>query len=91
MCFYDAELFRLRSQTHRDPVARQADIRAALELARRQGATLFELRAALDDFELRGEPAAAAVADAAKRIPAHDAWSELTRAQAAHSEQSRRI
>jgi hypothetical protein len=29
----------------------------ALELARRQGATLFELRAALDDFELRGQPA----------------------------------
>ena len=38
--------------------ARAGDIAAALELARRQGATLFELRAALDDFELRGEPAA---------------------------------
>ena len=40
---------------------RAGDIAAALELARRQGATLFELRAALDDFELRGEPARAAV------------------------------
>jgi hypothetical protein len=29
----------------------------ALELARRQGATFFELRAAVDDFDLRGEPA----------------------------------
>ncbi|HWT48004.1 MAG TPA: adenylate/guanylate cyclase domain-containing protein [Mycobacterium sp.] len=90
-CFYDAELLRLRAHTHTDPGARQADINAALELARRQGATLFELRAALDDFELRGEPASAAVADAAKRIPANDAWPELAQAQAALSEQSQRI
>ena len=34
---------------------RQAEV-AALQLARHQGATLFELRAALDDFELRGQP-----------------------------------
>ena len=46
MCFYDAELLRLRAHTHTDPDARRADISAALELARRQGATLFELRAA---------------------------------------------
>jgi class 3 adenylate cyclase/tetratricopeptide (TPR) repeat protein len=91
MCFYDAELLRLRAWTRDEPGARQADINAALELARRQGATLFELRAALDDFELRGEPASAAVADAAKRIPANNAWPELARAQAAHSEQSQRI
>jgi class 3 adenylate cyclase/tetratricopeptide (TPR) repeat protein len=91
MCFYDAELLRLRAQTHHEPAARQADINAALELSRRQGATLFELRAALDDFELRGEPASAAVADAAKRIHANDAWPELARAQAALSEQSQRI
>jgi class 3 adenylate cyclase/tetratricopeptide (TPR) repeat protein len=91
MCFYDAELLRLRARTHEKPDARQADINAALELARRQGATLFELRAALDDFELRGEPAAAAVADAAKRIPANNAWPELARALTAHSEQSQRI
>ena len=83
MCFYDAELLRLRAQTHDDPGARQADINAALELARRQGATLFELRAALDDFELRGEPARAALADAVSRIPANNALPELARAQAA--------
>jgi len=91
MCFYDAELLRLRGQTHADPAARQADITAALELARRQGATLFELRAALDDFELRGEPAAAAIAQAAKSIPANYAWPELVRAKAALAEQSQRI
>jgi hypothetical protein len=82
---------RLRAQTHDEPAARQADINAALELARRQGATLFELRAALDDFELRGESASAAVADAANRIPANNAWPELVRAKAALSEQMPRI
>jgi class 3 adenylate cyclase len=90
MCFYDAELLRLRALTHDDPAARQVDINAALELARRQGATLFELRAALDDFELRGAPAAAAVAEAAKRIPANYAWPELVRAKAALSGKSQR-
>ena len=83
MHFYDAELLRLRAHTHTDPDARQADIGAALDLARRQGATLFELRAALDDFELRGEPARAAVVDAVSRFPVNNAWPELARAQAA--------
>ena len=49
MCFYDAELLRLRAHTHADPDARQA---AALDLARSRGATLFELRAAR--FAARG-------------------------------------
>ena len=53
MHYYDAELLRLRALTHDDPAARRADLEAALELARRQGAHLFGLRAALDDFELR--------------------------------------
>ena len=91
MCYYDAELLRLRARTHHEPAARQADINAALELAGRQGATLFELRAALDDFELRGEPASCVVADAAKRMPANNAWPELARAQAALSERSQCI
>jgi class 3 adenylate cyclase len=91
MCFYDAELLRLRAHTHHDPAARQLDITAALELARRQGATLFELRAALDDFELRGEPASAGVADAADRIPADYAWPELGRARVVLPERSHRI
>ena len=38
MHFYDAELLRLRAHTHTDP-DRRADIAAALDLARRQGAT----------------------------------------------------
>jgi len=91
MCFYDAELLRLRARTHADPDARRADITASLDLARRQGANLFELRTALDDFELRGKPACTAVAEAANRIPANNAWPELARARAAISEQSQRI
>ena len=83
MHFYDAELLRLRAHTHTDPDARQADIAAARELARRQGATLFELRAALDDFELRGEPARAALVDAARRMPTDSAFPELARVEAA--------
>jgi hypothetical protein len=83
MHFYDAELLRLRAHTHADPETMQADVSAAVDLARRQGATLFELRAALDDFELRGEPARAALADAASRILTDSALPELARAEAA--------
>jgi hypothetical protein len=82
MCFYDAELLRLRAHTHTDPDARRADIGAARSLACHQGATLFELRAALDDFELRGQPARAALVDAASRIPTISAWPEFARAEA---------
>jgi class 3 adenylate cyclase len=90
MCFYDAELLRLRAHTHTHPDARRADIEAALALARHQGAVLFELRAALDDFELRGQPARAALVDAASRIPTNNAWPEMVRARAALSDQSPR-
>jgi hypothetical protein len=55
----------------------------ALELARRQGATIFELRAAVDDFHLRGEPPRAALVDAASRIPTDSRAPELARARAA--------
>lgn len=82
MRFYDAELLRLRSQTHADSASRLADISAALELARGQGATLFELRSALEDFELRGQPAYAGVVAAVSRFPADTGWSELQGARA---------
>ncbi|CAM2950623.1 cyclase [Mycobacterium intermedium] len=81
MRFYDAELLRLRSRTH-EGRQRQLGVDAALKLARHQGATLFELRAALDDFEIRGESAVAAVGDALKRMPGGYAWPEVTRAKA---------
>ena len=91
MCFYDAELLRLRAHTHTDPEAHRAALGTALELGRRQGATLFELRAALDDFKLRGEPARAAVVDAVSRMPANSAFPELARARAALQSTDQRI
>ena len=83
MCFYDAELLRHRAHTHTDRDAIQADLQAALEPARRQGAALFELRAALDDFELRGDPARAALATALSRMPRESTMPEVVMARAA--------
>ena len=82
MHFYDAELLRLRAATRTDPDAGQADLRAALELARRQGATLFELRCALDDFDRRSEPARAPLVEAVGRLTADAFCPELQRAEA---------
>ena len=82
MHFYDAELLRLRAQTRDDLDAREAEINNALQLARGQTAALFELRTALDGFDLRGKAAADAVADAVNRIPANNDWPELARARA---------
>lgn len=82
MHFYDAELMRLRARTHAD--ARLADIGAARDLARRQGgAALFELRAALDDFELLREVSRVALADVVNRFPIESGSPELARAVAA--------
>jgi class 3 adenylate cyclase/tetratricopeptide (TPR) repeat protein len=81
MHFYDAELLRLRARTQADPASLQSDLQAALELARCQGAHLFELRAALDDFEQRGAIARPAVAAAVSRMPTVSAMPELARAR----------
>ena len=81
MHFYDAELLRLRAHTHTDPAAVQTDLQEALALARRQGGHLFELRAALDDLELRGDIARPAVAAAVSRMPTEIPMPELARAK----------
>jgi class 3 adenylate cyclase/tetratricopeptide (TPR) repeat protein len=86
MHFYDAELLRLRARARAEPAIRRADLDAALQLARRQDATLFELRAALDDSELRGQSARAALADVVSRFPTDSEWPELMRAKAALNE-----
>ena len=80
--FYDAELIRLRAHTCDAPDARRARLRAAIELARTQGAFVLELRAAADDFELGGEPARGALVDALSRFPAEQSWPELAHARA---------
>ena len=59
----------------------QSDLQAALALARREGAYLFELRAALDDFEQRGDIARPAVAAAMSRMPTESALPEMARAR----------
>jgi class 3 adenylate cyclase len=82
MHMYDAELLRVRARTDTDTDARAADLAAAVELARRQDAPLFELRAALDDFDWRGESARAVLAEAVDRLPADSSLPELTRARA---------
>lgn len=79
--YYDAELLRVRAQTLTDPDARAAGFGAALDLARRQGAPLFELRAALDDFELRGLPAWEALNSAASRLVSDSPLPEAARAR----------
>ena len=77
MHFYDAELLRLRAQTRADEAARQADLGAALELARTQGAAIFELRAAMDDVRVRGESAHPALEKALARFASDSRWPEL--------------
>jgi hypothetical protein len=79
--FYEAELLRVRAHTQTDPNARAAGFAAARDVARRQGAPLFELRAALDDFELRGQPAREALSDAAGRLVRDSPLPELARAR----------
>ena len=82
MRFHEAELLRIRAFTREDDEQRSADLRAAIQLAREQGATVFELRAAADDFELRGEPARQALTDAISRFPEGSTWPQLERARA---------
>jgi tetratricopeptide (TPR) repeat protein len=81
--FYDAELLRIRAHTDVDTDTQTAGFAAAAELARRQGAALFELRATLDDFELRGRPARVALAAAVSRMPRDGAMPEVALARAA--------
>ena len=79
--FYDAELLRLRAHTFGDHERRHQHFRDAIELAQQQGAHIFELRAAADDFELVGEPARAALLKASRRLPADQTWPDLARAR----------
>jgi class 3 adenylate cyclase len=81
MHFHDAELMRLRAQTMSGRRSRQAELSAALQFAREQGATLFELRCLIDLFDVVGGTGRAELADAASRIPADALWPEVIRAR----------
>ncbi|MGH3642124.1 MAG: ATP-binding protein, partial [Myxococcota bacterium] len=80
--FYDAELLRLRAHTLDDEDARHQHFRTSIELAQKQGAHIFEIRSAADDFELVGDSARAALFDASRRLPAGQTWPDLARARA---------
>jgi serine/threonine protein kinase len=82
MHFHDAELLRARAHTREDTDERTADLAAAMELARQQDAPLFELRSALDDFELRGDDARGGLKEALGRLPADSPLPEVARAKA---------
>jgi class 3 adenylate cyclase len=81
MHYYDAELLRLRASTQDDPEMRRADLTAAFEMAREQGAPVFALRAALDDHQLRGDSARGAVAEAVGMFATDSSWPDLARAR----------
>jgi class 3 adenylate cyclase/tetratricopeptide (TPR) repeat protein len=81
MHFEDAELMRLRAHTLTDPQERRDAAATALEFARHQGATLFELRCLLDSFDLFGDEHRSGLADAVRRFAGDTRWPELQRAQ----------
>jgi class 3 adenylate cyclase/predicted ATPase len=82
MHFYDAELLRLRAHTTDDIGARREDLEAAWELARRQDAPIFQLRAATDLFALDGAPARHAVSGALNGFSEGSSWPEVAPARA---------
>jgi class 3 adenylate cyclase/tetratricopeptide (TPR) repeat protein len=81
MHFHDAELMRVRAHTLRDPQERRNALAAALEFARHQGATLFELRCLLDFFDLTGDGDRSELAGLMSRFPGDARWPEFARVQ----------
>jgi class 3 adenylate cyclase/tetratricopeptide (TPR) repeat protein len=81
MHFHDAELMRIRAQTFTKRESRREALTAALEFARRQGATLFELRCLLDSFDHLEAPDRSGLADVLRRFPGDARWPEVARAQ----------
>ncbi|CAN5303940.1 AAA family ATPase [soil metagenome] len=82
MHWYDAELLRVRAHTFADDRTRHTELRAAIELAQKQGALAFELRAAADDFALcRRDSERAALVEVLHRFPTDQTWPELARAR----------
>jgi tetratricopeptide (TPR) repeat protein len=82
MHFYDAELLRLRAHTSDDVEARRVDLQAAWELAQRQHAPIFQLRAATDLFKLDGTPARHTLSETLSLFPDGTSWPEVAPARA---------
>ena len=81
MRFYDAELMRLRAHTLPERQSRHCALVTALEFARDQDATLFELRCLLDFFDHAGDGDRSELADAVRRFSGDARWPEFVRAQ----------
>jgi predicted ATPase len=81
MHFYDAELLRIRAHTTDDPQSQRADLCAAIDLARKQGAPVIELRAATEYFAIDRDEGRSALMDAISHFPADSGWPELARAR----------
>lgn len=81
MHFYDAELLRIRAHSTDDPQSKRADLRAAFELAGRQGAAIIGLRAATDYFAMDRDEGREILAEVIGRFPDDSGWPELARAR----------
>jgi hypothetical protein len=88
MRFYDAETMRRVAHLERNRDQTVSRLRAALELARSQGARPFELRIALDLHELLGsdiavllEQAMRPFSDASRTADLEDARARIMRSQ----------
>jgi class 3 adenylate cyclase len=81
MRFYEAETLRCRAHLadHADEIVHS--LSEALDVARRQGARPFELRVALDLYEIRGEAAADELRSAVDGFAADSSYSELDEAR----------
>jgi class 3 adenylate cyclase len=79
--FYRAELLRHRAATWNDTDRRDADLGAALDLGRRQSATIFFLRSAVDLVTYTGASGHGVLIEAIARFPADSTWPELIRAR----------
>jgi hypothetical protein len=81
MRFQDAELMRLRAHTLTELQSRHEALAAAVEFARCQGATLFELRCLLDYFDLVDDGDRSELLDAVRRFAGDARWPEFARTQ----------
>lgn len=80
--YYEAELLRVLAHTYDDPAQRHTGLCRAIDEARRQGATVFELRCTADLFTMLGEPGRPALVEVLSRFPAGQDWPGLASARA---------
>jgi hypothetical protein len=79
---HKAELLRAQAHTFEDADAQYAALKHAIEVAQEQGAVVFEMRCAVDAFEIVGESARPALEEALSKIGADQDWPDLAHARA---------